>query len=263
MTNENDENPTESREKPRSRGGAGRELEDDVLILDDSGQNLSSVELLEEITAEAARITRERNRNRDAGPPPSENDPDPAEIESLQGEIEKVRDELAAARESEKDARERQVRALADYDNLRRRTEREKVEQAKVALGNVLREILPVLDNFSAALQAQVPKAGVEDQFRSGVELIARQLGDVLGRLGLTEVPGEGAPFDPAHHEAVMRSESTEVPHNTVAQVLRKGYLLKDRLLRPAMVRVAVRPENEAADGGTVSSTGEPSEPAS
>jgi len=247
----------EDEEQGTGTGAAGRreppgELEEDILILDDDAHGLSNVELLEELTAEAARLS-ERRRKSSAG---SEGEESPSEVEPMSGiegdvsylqkRIAVLEASLAEALVSESAAKERQVRALADYDNLRKRTEKEKSDHSRHALGNVVREILPVLDNLDAALSAPSLPDQV-DHFRSGVELIARQLAEVLGRFGLKVVPGEGAPFDPAHHEAVAKVETDDLPHNSVAKELRKGYLLADRLLRPAMVKVAVRPEGHSA----------------
>lgn len=197
--------------------------DDDILVVEAKDAGPSGVELLEELHPAG---DEEATAPRPAGPSPEES----------------LRQQLAQAEATAKDAQERHLRALADYENLRRRTERERGEAQKVALANVLREVLPVVDNLEAALSA--PSTAPDgDPFRSGVELISRQLTEVLGRFGLSVVPGEGSPFNPSVHEAVARDEGSPHPHNSVAKVLRKGYLLGDRLLRPAMVRVAVQAE--------------------
>jgi molecular chaperone GrpE len=102
-----------------------------------------------------------------------------------------------------------------------------------------MRDLLPVIDNLERALAAP----GTAEDLRGGVELIARQFAEVLRRFGLTEVPALGQPFDPRVHEAVSREESDEVDRPTVVAEFQRGYWLNDRLLRPAMVRVAVPPE--------------------
>jgi len=114
-----------------------------------------------------------------------------------------------------------------------------------------MKELLPVLDNFERAF-SHVPDA--EGEFARGVDLIYKQLSDALQRNGLKPVGDAGVPFDPNIHEAVMREEDPSVPSHTVTEVLQKGYFLNDRLVRPAMVRVAVGgPErNQPAGSGII-----------
>jgi molecular chaperone GrpE len=138
--------------------------------------------------------------------------------------------------------RDRHLRLLADFDNFRKRAERELEERTRYVLAEPIRELLPVLDNLERALSAQ----GSEGDLIRGVEMIARQFLDVLRRFGVEQVPAVGAPFDPRRHEAVMRVESPEVAEPTVVEELQRGYLLRDRLLRPALVKVAVPGEGAA-----------------
>jgi molecular chaperone GrpE len=146
--------------------------------------------------------------------------------------------------------RDRLVRTLADFDNFRKRSERERQELKRYALLEPMREILTVADNLELALSAQ----GSAEDLKRGVEMIHRQMQELLRRFGVVEVPAVGQPFDPTLHEAVAREESAEAKTATVVAELRKGYKLHDRLLRPAMVKVAVPAETAAAPAG---STGE------
>lgn len=132
--------------------------------------------------------------------------------------------------------RDRYVRAIADFDNFRKRTEREKADFFRYAVASVLKDILPVLDNFDRALD----HAAEGDEFHKGVLLIYRQLFEVLQRHGLKPIEDVGVTFDPNIHEAVIREEDPSVPNHTVVAVLQRGYFLHDRLLRPALVKVAV-----------------------
>lgn len=132
--------------------------------------------------------------------------------------------------------RDRYVRAIADFDNFRKRTEREKADFFRYAVATVLRDILPVLDNFDRALD----HAEEGDEFHKGVLLIYKQLFEVLQRHGLKPIDEVDVTFDPNIHEAVIREEDPSVPNHTVVAVLQKGYFLHDRLLRPALVKVAV-----------------------
>jgi molecular chaperone GrpE len=145
----------------------------------------------------------------------------------------------AGLREENQKLRDQYLRSRADFDNFRKRVEREKAEFFRYALADTLREVLPTLDNFERALGAD---AGAGEDFRKGVEMIYKQLAEVLERAGLKAIDPAGEPFDPMFHEAIARHETTDVEPHVVVDVLQKGYLLHDRLLRPAMVRVSVAP---------------------
>lgn len=132
--------------------------------------------------------------------------------------------------------KERSVRLLADFDNYRKRVEREQESSRRYAGEPILRDFLGVVDNLERALEA----AGEESNLRTGVELIYKQMIDLLDRRGVRPVEAKGASFDPAVHEAVARLEDESVSEPRVVDELQRGYLLHDRLLRPAMVRVAV-----------------------
>jgi molecular chaperone GrpE len=132
--------------------------------------------------------------------------------------------------------RDRYMRTLADFENFRKRSERERNDFQRYALAGVIRDLLPVLDNFDRALE----HAEEGDEFHKGVSLIYKQLFDVLQRHGVKPISESGVRFDPNIHEAVVREEDPSVPSHTVVAVLQKGYILHDRLLRPAMVKVAV-----------------------
>lgn len=148
-------------------------------------------------------------------------------------------DEVARSRAEVAELRDRHLRKLAEFDNIRKRTEREKAEYLRFALSEMVRDLLPVLDNFERALLHGADSDS--DEYRQGVALIAQQLSDVLRKRGVTEVDVTGA-FDPNIHEAVAREETSRVAPNTILEVLQKGYYLNDRLLRPAFVRVSAAP---------------------
>jgi molecular chaperone GrpE len=151
-------------------------------------------------------------------------------------------DDPAKLRQEATDLRDRLTRTLADFDNFRKRAERDRQEQKRYALFDPLREFLTVTDNLDLALSAQGPA----EDLKRGVEMIHRQMIELLRRFGVTEVSAVGQPFDPTVHEAVAREESAEVKSPTVSAELRRGYKLHDRLLRPAMVKVAVPAEAPA-----------------
>jgi|SRR5680860_213137 len=129
-------------------------------------------------------------------------------------------------------------RLQADFDNYRKRTQKEKIELIKYASERLVVELLPVLDNFDRAVSA----AKVNPDFTSfsqGVEMILRQMQTALSKEGLKEMETIGQPFDPNLHEAVLRVASEEHPENTVVEELQKGYYLKEKVLRPCMVKVS------------------------
>ncbi len=130
----------------------------------------------------------------------------------------------------------RLARLQADYENFRRRTRLEKEELGKYASEQLVLKLLPVLDNFERALEAEGDSL---KDYKSGVEMIYRQFQDVLSLEGLEAIPAVGEPFDPVKHEAVFREESEKYPENTIIEELRRGYILKDKVIRPSMVKVS------------------------
>ncbi len=140
---------------------------------------------------------------------------------------------------------QRLLRATADFDNYKKRVVREKQESIKYANEALLAKLMPVLDNFEAALaaatQANSSDAAMQSM-QTGVNMIFQQLKSTLAEAGLEEIDARGQPFDPNWHEAVSQQESSDVAEGQVLQQLRKGYRLKDRLLRPATVIVAKKP---------------------
>jgi len=134
---------------------------------------------------------------------------------------------------------DRLARLQADFENARKRGERERLEFRDYATGSVVELFLPVLDNFELALKS----GGTAEQLRSGVELIVKQMEDVLRQLQVQAVPAIGAEFDPRHHEALGSVERLDLPDQHVAEEIRRGYRLRERLLRPALVRVASNPK--------------------
>ncbi|MFZ3342492.1 MAG: nucleotide exchange factor GrpE [Terriglobales bacterium] len=144
-----------------------------------------------------------------------------SEVEKLRAERDALLDRLA--------------RQQAEFDNARKRAVREQQEFRDFAAADVIKNILPVLDSFERALKA----GGDGSEFRGGVELIYRQLMDALQKAGVQPISAVGQAFDPKVHEAIEMVDTNEVPDHHVLDELQRGYRYKDRLLRPAMVRVA------------------------
>ena len=179
-----------------------------------------------------------------AAPDPNAGDETAAEQSEAASPPEAGADEAlvasTAALEKERDMlKEQLLRAVADFDNYRKRIERERRELSEYAAADVLLELLPIIDNFERALQAP---AGGDEAFKKGVELIHKQMLDLLRKRGVTLIEALGADFDPNVHQAVIHEPSDEHREGEVMQELQRGYKLGDRLLRPAMVKVAKRP---------------------
>lgn len=186
-------------------------------------------------------MTRPKEPNADAQPaPPAEaGEPNPA---LTADDLEQLKLQAAKAAEHW----DQLLRTTADFDNFKKRAARERQEAITYANTGLLQKLIPILDNFEAALAAV---AGAQDasaqSLQTGVSMIASQLRSALAESGLEEIDAAGKPFDPALHEAVSQQETDEVTEGHVVQQLRKGYKLRDRLLRPATVIVA-RPSGQA-----------------
>jgi molecular chaperone GrpE len=157
-------------------------------------------------------------------------------------EIQRLREALEAKTRELEAVQDRYVRAVAEFDNVRKRSAREREEYIRYANESLLRDILPVLDNLDRALQAA--RSEPTTSLTTGVELIQRELLRVLEKFGLTPFTSVGQPFDPERHEAIARVPSADLPDMTVAGETARGYLLHGRVLRPAMVTVAVAPDD-------------------
>jgi molecular chaperone GrpE len=146
------------------------------------------------------------------------------ELEKLKAERDSLLDRLA--------------RAQAEFENARRRASKEQQDFRDYAAADAIKPLLPVLDSFERALQVKSEPA----DFRSGVELIYKQLQDALAKVGVKAIPAKGELFDPHVHEAIEMVETTDAADHEVIEELQRGYKIKDRLLRPAMVKVAKNP---------------------
>jgi len=170
--------------------------------------------------------------------PPAEEDDSPQGASSrfggsttaaAQSELEKAKAECAAYLD-------RAARIQAEFENYRKRSAREQQEYREYAVADAIKSLLPILDSLDRALKTNA--ASLED-FRSGIELIDKQFHDTLAKLGVEPLEAQGQLFDPNLHQAIQMVDTDEVEDNHVIDELQRGYKLKDRLLRPAMVRVA------------------------
>ncbi len=162
-------------------------------------------------------------------------------LAQLQVELEEKKAEVA-------EWQDRFLRKAAEFENYRKRAEKEKSDSMMLAKSSVLMEFLPVADACERALKIFEESGNAQgsvQQYREGVELLYKQVLDALGRTGVTAMKAEGTSFDPHLHEALSREVTSEFEEGTVIKELRRGYLFKDRLLRPAQVIVAVHPQEK------------------
>jgi len=153
------------------------------------------------------------------------------------GEIQEMEKQLADLKKEKDDIYDRLLRKHADFENFRKRSERDKRDFQQYALTDFLLELLPILDNFERALAHPGAQSGPE--YRKGIELIYRQFRDLLEKRGLKAIETQNQAFDPSVHEAILREERNDLPENTILEELQRGYFYRDRLLRPAMVKVS------------------------
>jgi molecular chaperone GrpE len=183
----------------------------------------------------------ERNKtNGDVGAASDEDGRGPSRAE-LMAKLDELQRALEGAREQDEEHVRAWQRAAADYANYKRRVEEERETVAEFANALLIGKLLAVLDDFDRALEhipAEVPESWVD-----GIRLVERKLRGVLEAEGVTPIEAVGQPFDPNVHEAVVHEETTELPDNTVIGELQRGYRLRDRVLRPALVRVANNPK--------------------
>ncbi|MDX6444978.1 MAG: molecular chaperone GrpE [Blastocatellia bacterium] len=165
-----------------------------------------------------------------------------AELVASRAELKRLQNELGEAKEG-------LARRQADFENYRKRIERERGEAHQRVVGDVARKLLPVVDNLNRALDAEKTVQSNESKefrhFLHGVELINRQLNEVLESLGIQPIASVGERFDPHIHEAVVTEPSDKYEPDTVTEELARGYRIGDRLLRPAMVKVAARRDDD------------------
>lgn len=179
----------------------------------------------------------EDTQERDLENPPGEDTLDSNDMSPLE-KVMTLEAELVQAKAKADEHYNHVLRLQAEFDNYRKRTQKEKAEIIKHASERLVAELLPVLDNFERAASSAQSNPDI-NAFAQGVDMIFRQLQTVLNKEGLTAIEALGQPFDPNLHDAVLRVESDEHPENTVVEELQKGYYLKEKVLRPSMVKVS------------------------
>ncbi|MBM7569612.1 nucleotide exchange factor GrpE [Aquibacillus albus] len=188
--------------------------------------HVQEAENQEESVEEVEQELVEEDENSDAKQEASSRDSD-LEVEKEKEALIKEKEELY----------QRLLRVQAEYDNFRKRTQREKESDLKYKSQSIVTELLPVVDNFERALNVEL-KDESANSFVEGMEMVYRQLTDTLKKEGVEEIKTEGEQFDPHLHQAVMQVEDDQYDSNVIVEELQKGYKLKDRVIRPAMVKV-------------------------
>ncbi len=171
-------------------------------------------------------------------PEPQESEQSDASVALYQGKIAELESALA-------ESKDRYMRLAADFDNHKKRTRQEQLETIQHASAELIGRLLPVLDDLQSVLDHK--PEGVDESWAKGLELSVRKLEEALGTHGLQPIDAVGSRFDPKLHEAVGHEESSEQPEDTVVSELRRGYRIRDRVVRPALVKVA-RPPAPAPD---------------
>jgi molecular chaperone GrpE len=175
-------------------------------------------------------------------------DVDYAKLAVLEGEIQSLKAQLEERTGQYK-------RIVADFDNYRKRTQREKEEVEQQVKCSTINELLPVVDNFERARSQLKPQTDQETTIHKSYQSVYKQLVDCLKRVGVSPMRSEGKEFDPTLHEAVMRQPSAEYPEGSVIEELQRGYMLGDRVLRHALVKVAAPPEPPSTEEDTSNSS--------
>ncbi len=165
-------------------------------------------------------------------------------------ELKKLEKQISDLEKEKKELKDTLRRLQFDFDNYRKRTDRERSETFKNVLSSLATQMLPVLDNLNRALDTTADAESTENekdfkQFLDGIVLVNQQLNEVLAGMGVKPIPAVGEPFDPNFHEAVAREETDEFPPETVTQELLRGYCIDERVIRPTMVRVSAKKNND------------------
>jgi molecular chaperone GrpE len=208
----------------------------------DSSESASSVEAATGVPPELAEIGAEAI--------PEASDDVPVEAMGVTAEhqaaLAELENELKALKAQLDDRTSQLVRTAADFDNYRKRTQREREEQEQQVKCSTLNELLPVVDNFERARSHIKPQTEAETTIHKSYQSVYKQLVDCLKRVGVAPMRAEGKEFDPNLHEAVMRQATADHPEGTVIEELQRGYLLGEKVLRHALVKVAAPPEPDS-----------------
>jgi len=160
-----------------------------------------------------------------------------SQLTDEQKKIKKLEKEMKKLKEKENEYRDSLHRALAEFDNFKKRTQKEKEALYKEAVSDVLEKFLPVIDSIDSALTTYINES--DETVNDGLMLVSKKIKDVLSGMEVEEIPAEGEEFDPNLHHAIMHMEDEKYDENVVVEVFQKGYIYKEKVIRPSMVKVA------------------------
>ena len=227
---------------------APRKKRDDIKDEERPKEDIQPIKV--KVTTEAE----ENGTNQESGG----NEPDMLEAEDGGADV-RLDEEIAKLIQEKQEQYERLLRTQADFDNYRKRVQKEQANLLRYGSESALREILPIIDNIELAVDSARSHDNSESQLREGVEMILSQFFNTLEKLGVKPIETVKHPFDPNKHDALLRVYAPEAEENAVVEEIRKGYYLHDKVLRPAQVTVGTR-EQEHATEKTSEGTGEKSE---
>lgn len=196
-------------------------------------EEMKKNEDIEKESAEAAAENEEADA--DKADEAQADDAEAGDAEVQEDEAQEAADELEAVKKQLSEGVERMKRLQADFENFRRRTRQEKEELSNMVVQDFIKDLLPMLDNFDRAMAAEATDGA---KFQQGVEMIYNQLAEILKNKGLEKIDTTDAKFDPNFHQAVMRVENPDLEDESIAMELQKGYMVKGKVIRPAMVQV-------------------------
>jgi len=193
--------------------------------ISDSEENIESVDIDSELIEKALKAETS-----------SDEDDEVSEYNDTATQFADLEEQVAKLEEQNEEWSDKFTRLYAEYDNYRKRTAKEKTETYQNASVKCIEDLLPVVDSFERALEAEC----TDDNFKNGMQMIFGQMKSFLSKMNVTEIEALGAEFDPNFHNAIQQQEGTDFAENHVCAVFQKGYMLGDKLIRPAMVAVAV-----------------------
>lgn len=221
----------------------GGESDAEATEAEDSAGVVASDEM-EAALREATQSVEQRQSDADADSDSGDKSPDKLTIELLSQELQSLKEEFEARCKELEESNERHLRLQAEFENFRRRGLKERQESLQFGHQNLVKDLLSTVDNLDRAMEQAEPSADADlESLLQGVLLVQRELLATLGKHAVKEIDPAGEPFDPTFHEAMGQVPDGTVAPNTVVQVLQKGYLIQDRMLRPARVMVAREPD--------------------
>jgi len=225
--------------------------EDESMDPGDGGPTIEPSDEMAEALRKATEAVEARRAPQGGDASDDVHSPDKMTIELLSQELQDLKSQHEEKLKEHGEQAERLLRLQAEFENFRRRSLKEKQESLQFGHQNLVKDLLSAVDNLERALEHGAQNTGAESQgLLDGVELVHREVLGALAKHGVQEIDAAGKPFDPAFHEAMGQVPNSEVPANTIIEVLQKGYVIRDRMLRPSRVIVSRAATEQEAAGG-------------